>query len=61
MDTNFTPRSDARQASIVRQGIEWARTYGQRSAAAYLLFRNVPRSVVERILSSTCRRDDCAP
>lgn len=61
MNTKFTPRSDARQAAIIRQGIDWARTYGQRSAAAYLLFRNVPRPLVERILSTTCRRDDRAP
>ncbi|MBV7534981.1 hypothetical protein KW842_04275 [Duganella sp. sic0402] len=60
MDTKITPRSDARQASIVRQGLEWAQTYGQRSAAAYLLFRNVPRSIVERIFSSACRQDDRA-
>ncbi|SDF73862.1 MULTISPECIES: hypothetical protein [unclassified Duganella] len=60
MDTKITPRSDVRQASIVRQGLEWARTYGQRSAAAYLLVRNVPRAVVERIFSTACRRDDRA-
>lgn len=61
MDTHFIPRSDTRLASIARQGIDWARTYGQRSAAAYLLFRNVPRPLVERILSSACRQDDRAP
>jgi hypothetical protein len=61
MDIKMIPRSDTRQASIVRQGLDWARTYGQRSAAAYLLFRNVPRSIVERILSSACRQDDRAP
>ena len=49
MDIKKTPRTDARHASIVRQGLEWALTYGQRSAAAFLLVRKVPRPVVERI------------
>lgn len=57
----MTPRSDAQQASVVRQGIEWSRTYGQRSAAAFLLFRKVPRDVVERILADACRKEDLAP
>jgi hypothetical protein len=61
MDTKLTPRADARQADIVRQGLAWSRTYGQRSAAAFLLFRQVPRAVVERILSDACRKDDLAP
>ena len=42
MDIKKTPRTDARHASIVRQGLEWALTYGQRSAAAFLLVRKVP-------------------
>jgi hypothetical protein len=58
MDTHLTPRSDARQASIIRQGLEWHRTYGQRSAAAYLLHRNVPRAVIERVLAAACRQED---
>lgn len=49
MDIKKTPRTDARHASIVRQGLEWALTYGQRSAAVFLLVRKVPRPVVERI------------
>lgn len=49
MDIKKTPRTDARHESIVRQGLEWALTYGQRSAAAFLLVRKVPRPVVERI------------
>lgn len=49
MDIKKTPRTDARHASIVRQGLEWALTYGQRSATAFLLVRKVPRPVVERI------------
>ena len=49
IDIKKTPRTDARHASIVRQGLEWALTYGQRSAAAFLLVRKVPRPVVERI------------
>lgn len=49
MDIKKTPRTDARHASIVRQGLEWALTYGQRSAAAFLLVRKVPRPEVERI------------
>ncbi|MRW82685.1 hypothetical protein GJ698_01095 [Pseudoduganella sp. FT26W] len=57
----MTPRSDAQQASIIREGLEWSRTYGQRSAAAFLLFRKVPRAVVERILTAACRREDQAP
>jgi len=61
MDTKLIPRSDAQQAAIVRQGLAWSQTYGQRSAAAFLLFRQVPRAVVERILSDACRKDDLAP
>jgi hypothetical protein len=61
MDIKMTPRSDAQQASVVREGLEWSRTYGQRSAAAFLLFRKVPRDVVERILADACRREDLAP
>ena len=49
MDIKKTPRTDAHHASIVRQGLKWALTYGQRSAAAFLLVRKVPRPVVERI------------
>jgi len=60
MDTKQLPRTDARQASIVRQGLEWARTYGQRSAAAFLLVRKVPRPVVERILAAAIRKEDRA-
>lgn len=45
----------------MRQGLAWAQTYGQRSAAAFLLFRQVPRAVVERILANACRKDDLAP
>jgi hypothetical protein len=48
MDIKKTPRTDARHASIVRQGLEWALTYGQRSAAAFLLVRKVPRPVVRQ-------------
>lgn len=58
MDTKLHPRTDAHQASIVRQGLEWSRIYGQRSAAAWLLFRQVPRAVVERILATTGRKED---
>jgi hypothetical protein len=61
MDTKMHPRSDARQASIVRQGLEWSRTYGQRSAAAFLLARKVPRTVIERVLATNCRKEDPAP
>jgi len=61
MDTNLTPRCDAQQASVVRQGLEWSRIYGQRSAAAWLLFRKVPRAVVERLLADGGRREDPAP
>jgi hypothetical protein len=61
MDIKMTPRSDAQQASVVRQGLEWSRIYGQRSAAAFLLFRKVPRAVVERILADACRKEDLAP
>ena len=60
MDIRKLPRTDARQASIVRQGLEWARTYGQRSAAAFLLVRKVPRPVVERILAAATRKEDRA-
>ena len=56
MDIKKTPRTDARHASIVRQGLEWALTYGQRSAAAFLLVRKVPRPVVERIPISMAGR-----
>ncbi|KQQ32348.1 hypothetical protein ASF61_14970 [Duganella sp. Leaf126] len=51
-------RTDTRQASIVRQGLDWALTYGQRSAAAFLLARQVPRAVVERIFSAATRQED---
>ncbi|MET0321298.1 MAG: hypothetical protein ABW069_11310 [Duganella sp.] len=61
MDTKMHPRSDARLASIVRQGLEWSRTYGQRSAAAFLLVRKVPRAVIERVLATNCRKEDPAP
>jgi hypothetical protein len=64
MDTKiipgFDPRHDARQASIVRQALEWHRTYGQRSAAAFLVYRNVPRPVIDRVLAEACRREDLA-
>jgi hypothetical protein len=61
MDMKTHTRSDARQASIVRDGLAWARTYGQRSAAAYLLFRQVPRAVIERIFAASCRAEDQSP
>lgn len=61
MDNKLTPRSDARQSAIVRQGLEWSRIYGQRSAAAWLLFRKVPRAVVERLLAAGGRKEDPAP
>jgi hypothetical protein len=60
MDTKIIPRSDAQQASVIRQGIDWYRTYGQRSAAAFLVHRNVPRAVIERVLAAACRREDQA-
>jgi len=60
MDTKIIPRSDAHQASVIRQGLEWHRTYGQRSAAAFLVYRNVPRPVIERVLAEACRREDLA-
>jgi hypothetical protein len=56
MDTKIIPRSDADQASIVRQGIEWYRTYGQRSAAAFLAHRHIPRAVIERVFVAARRR-----
>ncbi|NGZ86237.1 hypothetical protein [Duganella aceris] len=60
MNTKIIPRSDAQQASVIRQGIEWYRTYGQRSAAAFMVYRNVPRPVIERVLAAACRREDLA-
>ena len=60
MDTKITTRSDAKQASVIRQALEWHRTYGQRSAAAFLVCRNVPRAVIDRVLAAACRREDLA-
>lgn len=60
MDTTITPRSDAQQASVIRQALEWRRTYGHRSAAAFLVYRNVPRAVIDRVLAAACRREDQA-
>lgn len=60
MDTTITPRSDAHQASVIRQALEWHRTYGRRSAAAFLVYRNVPRAVIDRVLAVACRREDQA-
>ena len=58
MDNTNIPRDNAALAAVVRAGLEWGRTYGQRSAAAYLVYRNVPRAIIERIFQAACRHDD---
>jgi len=58
MDKKIIPRCNAEQARVVRQGVEWYRTYGQRSAAAYLLTRRVPRAVIDRVFLAANRRED---
>lgn len=60
MNRPFSHRTDLRQALLIRQGLEWYRTYGQRSAYAYLLHREVPRERIDRIFSESRRRDDQA-
>lgn len=43
-------RTNSATAKVVNQGIEWQKTYGPRSAAAYLAHRHIPRSVIRRVV-----------
>lgn len=45
-------RTNLTTAGVVNQGIAWRETYGQRSAAAFLLHRAIPRQVIERVFGS---------
>ena len=49
---NQNKRSNAAIAQLVDQGIEWRNTYGQRSAAAFLAFRKIPRPIIQRVVAS---------
>ena len=45
-------RTNSALAKVVNQGIEWQRTYGSRSAAAFLAHRAIPRSIIRRVVDS---------
>jgi hypothetical protein len=45
-------RTNLATATVVNQGIAWCETYGQRSAAAFLVHRAIPRPVIQRVLDS---------
>lgn len=49
-------RTNSAIAKVVDQGIEWQRTYGSRSAAAFLAYRDIPRSIIQRVVrgEDTC-------
>ena len=45
-------RTNLATATVVNQGIAWRETYGQRSAAAFLAHRAIPRPVIQRVIDS---------
>jgi hypothetical protein len=47
---NLDNRTNSAAANVVNQGIEWQKTYGSRSAAAFLAHRNIPRPVIRRVV-----------
>ena len=47
---NLDNRTNSATAKVVNQGIEWQKTYGSRSAAAFLAHRHIPRSVIRRVV-----------
>jgi hypothetical protein len=49
-------RTNAAVATLVEQGIEWQKTYGSRSAAAFLAHRAIPRPVIQRIVDGRATR-----
>lgn len=58
MKNKLILRTDTQRATVIRQGLDWCRTYGQRSAAAYMVYRQIPRAVIERVLAAGARKDD---
>ena len=47
---NLDNRTNSAAAKVVNHGIEWQKTYGSRSAAAFLAHRHIPRSVIRRVV-----------
>ena len=45
-------RTNLATATVVNQGVAWRETYGQRSAAAFLVHRAIPRTVILRVIES---------
>jgi hypothetical protein len=47
---NLDNRTNSATAQVVNQGIEWQKTYGSRSAAAFLAHRHIPRAIIRRVV-----------
>ena len=47
---NLDNRTNSAAAQVVNQGIEWQKTYGSRSAAAFLAHRHIPRAIIRRVV-----------
>lgn len=54
-------RTNFATATVVNQGIAWRETYGQRSAAAFLVHRAIPRQVIQRVIGSGAIRGAPTP